>query len=58
MTTPINLNKARKARAKADKKARAEKNIVEHGQSKAARDDAKATESARVMRLDQHKRET
>lgn len=37
MTTPINLNKARKAKARADDKARADRNSVKFGQSKAQR---------------------
>jgi hypothetical protein len=35
MTEPINLNKARKARAHADKKAQAAENRVRFGRSKA-----------------------
>lgn len=58
MSTPINLNKARKARAKAEKQARAEKNVVAHGQSKADKAAAKTAEDARVLRLDAHKRDT
>lgn len=37
MTTPINLNKARKERARADGKARADANAVKFGRTKAAR---------------------
>lgn len=43
MTTPINLNKARKARAKADAKAQAATNRVAFGRTKAE----KALEAAR-----------
>ena len=57
MSTPINLNKARKARAKADKKAHAEENVVKHGRSKAEKAVASAAETARVTRLDGHKRD-
>ena len=58
MSKPINLNKARKARAKAAKKTRAEENVVKHGRSKAERAAEAKSESARVIRLDAHKRET
>ncbi|QYX55729.1 DUF4169 family protein [Roseovarius sp. SCSIO 43702] len=34
-TTPINLNKVRKARTRAEKKARADENSVKFGRSKA-----------------------
>lgn len=37
MSQPINLNRVRKARARADKKARADANAVLHGLPKAAR---------------------
>lgn len=45
--TPINLNKARKARARADAKVQADRNAVIHGLPKAARDQAKA-ETTRI----------
>ena len=37
MATPINLNKARKARDRADAKAQADENAVKFGRTKAAR---------------------
>jgi len=46
---PVNLNKARKARAKADRKARADRNAVIHGLSGAAKAQARA-EAARTAR--------
>lgn len=51
MSTPINLNKARKARARADKKARADANAVTFGLTKAEKDRAKqeAARSARAL---------
>lgn len=48
--TPINLNKVRKARAKAARKQQADRNAIVHGLPKAARDAAKA-EAQRVARL-------
>ena len=55
MTTPINLNKARKARDRAAEKARADANAVKHGRTKAERlaEAARAEQAAR--RLDQLK---
>ncbi|APX11403.1 DUF4169 family protein [Tateyamaria omphalii] len=41
MSTPINLNKARKARARAEKKARADANAVSFGLTKAEKDRVK-----------------
>lgn len=49
MSTPINLNKARKARARAQKKARADANAVTFGLTKAEKDRAKQ-DNARVKR--------
>ncbi|HEY3949417.1 DUF4169 family protein [Phenylobacterium sp.] len=57
MVEPINLNRARKARAKADAKARAGENRVVFGLNKAARTASKL-EAARAKRaLDERKRE-
>ncbi|MEY1555500.1 DUF4169 family protein [Yoonia sp. R2331] len=55
MTTPINLNKVRKARDRAADKTRADENAVKFGRTKAERvlDAAKADQAAR--RLDQLK---
>ena len=53
--TPINLNKARKARDRAKEKAEADRNAVKHGRTKAERlaEAARAEQAAR--RLDQLK---
>ena len=56
--TPINLNKARKARAKAEEASQADTNRVLHGLSKAEKDKAKAQAKRRADKLDAHKRET
>jgi len=47
---PINLNKARKARDKANAKFRANENAIVHGLPKAAKDQARA-EAARITTL-------
>ena len=54
---PINLNKARKARARADKQARADENAVKHGRSKAQKAAEKTAQDKAVIRLDGHKRD-
>ena len=54
---PVNLNRFRKDKARADRKARADENAVKHGRSKAqkARDAAEAEKTRRV--LDLHRRD-
>jgi hypothetical protein len=52
---PVNLNRYRKEKAKAEAKTRADANAVKHGRTKAERLlDAARTEKARQM-LDRHK---
>ncbi len=46
---PVNLNRFRKDRARAEKKARADQNAAFHGLTKAEKERAKA-EAARVAR--------
>ena len=54
---PVNLNRVRKARARAEQKRVAEENAVKHGRTKAERL-LEATRSARAKAmLDQHKRD-
>lgn len=54
MTTPINLNRARKTRARAEDKAKADANAARFGRTKAERLlEATKTAKARAM-LDQH----
>jgi len=57
VTTPVNLNKARKAATKAAAKVRADHNVAKHGVTKEARalEKARAQKAARL--LDGHKRE-
>ncbi|GGX45828.1 hypothetical protein GCM10007385_11650 [Tateyamaria omphalii] len=58
MTTPINLNKVRKARARADKKARADANAITFGLTKAEKDHAKRENSRSARDLDGKAAET
>lgn len=57
MTTPINLNKARKAKARSDKAQNAAENHVKFGRTKAekALEKARATKAAKDT--DAHKRD-
>ena len=54
---PINLNRARKERARAEARLQADANAVKFGRTKAEKllDEARSGEAAR--KLDQHKRE-
>ncbi len=58
MARVVNLNKARKAKAKTQRRAKAEENAVAFGRTKAQkqRDAAEAAKAARD--LEGHKRET
>ncbi|WP_299671570.1 DUF4169 family protein [uncultured Roseobacter sp.] len=58
MSAPINLNKHRKARAKAAKKAQADENTVRFGRTKAEKEANKAQAAKATRDLDGHKRET
>ncbi len=57
MTQPVNLNKVRKTRARAEKRAQADANAIRFGQTKAekAAQEAKAEKARRL--IDGHKRE-
>ena len=57
MSEIVNLNKARKARARADRKARADANAVKFGRTKAEKslDEAKAKKAR--SDLDAHRRD-
>ena len=57
MAEPINLNKARKARARADADSRAAENRVRFGRTKAEKQLAKAREEKALRDLDAGKRE-
>lgn len=56
MTEPVNLNKVRKERARADKKARADKNVRLFGRSKTEKLQERAQSDKAVRHLDGHKR--
>lgn len=52
---PVNLNHARKERARTEKRAEADANVAKHGRTKAERI-LEATRNARAARaLDQHR---
>lgn len=57
MTSPVNLNKVRKARKRSERKAQADANAAKHGRSKTEklRDQAEADATARLVDL--HKRD-
>lgn len=57
MSTPINLNKVRKDRARAEKKARADRNAVAFGRTKAEKDAARTRQEKAARDLDGNKRE-
>ena len=57
MSTPINLNKARKAKLRADKRAKADENAVKFGRSKAQRQVEDANKSRAAQHLDPHRRD-
>lgn len=57
MTTPINLNQARKAKAKADAKATAAENRVKFGLTKAEKTLADARRDKAARDLDATRRE-
>ncbi|MEL6955742.1 MAG: DUF4169 family protein [Pseudomonadota bacterium] len=50
--TPINLNKARKAKARAASKQAAEENRIKHGRSKAEKRAASDVKTRAAKRLD------
>ena len=56
--TVVNFNKAKKAKARADKTARAAKNAVKFGRSKAEKQRDQTTNDALKAHVDQHKQET
>ncbi|WP_299551287.1 DUF4169 family protein [uncultured Tateyamaria sp.] len=58
MSTPINLNKVRKARARAEKKARADVNTVAFGLTKAEKNLAKRENIRSARDLDGKAAET
>ncbi|WP_424980224.1 DUF4169 family protein [Leisingera sp. S232] len=57
MAKPVNLNRYKKEKARAEKKARADENAVTFGRTKAEKDLDKARNAQDVRRLDDHKRD-
>ena len=57
MSDPINLNKFRKARARAEKDAKAEENRVKFGRTKAEKQLQKSASEKARRDLDGHKRD-
>ncbi len=58
MNTPVNLSKLKKERNRASRKARADENAVQFGQSKAQKEALKARAEQIARNLEAHKRET
>ena len=56
MSTPINLNKVKKERNRASRKARADENAVKFGQTSAQKDALKARAEQIKRNLDGHKK--
>ncbi|MDC3338979.1 DUF4169 family protein [Planktomarina temperata] len=57
MSAPVNLNRFRKAKARAEKSTRAVENSVKFGRSKAQKRLQETKNVAQVQHLDQHKRD-
>ena len=57
MSTPINLNKVRKDRARAEKKTRADRNAVAFGRTKAEKEAVRQREAKALRDLEAHKRD-
>jgi hypothetical protein len=57
MSQPVNLAKFRKAKARAEKSARAVQNAVKFGRSNAQKRLQETKNAAEVQYLDQHKRD-
>ncbi|MCT8160346.1 DUF4169 family protein [Pseudoruegeria sp. SHC-113] len=54
--TPINLNRARKARARDEKRKAADANALRHGLTKAQKAALKAENARKARLLDQHRK--
>ena len=58
MAEPVNLNRFRKQKARAEKKARADENTVKFGRTKSEKQRDKAQSDKAIRHLDGHKNET
>jgi hypothetical protein len=56
VSTPVNLNRIRKDKARAEAKARATENAVKFGRTKAEKELEKARAAQAAARLDQHRK--
>ena len=52
MSTPVNLNKIRKSKARADKRAQADANVISFGRTKTEKDAARDLKLRAVKHLD------
>ena len=57
MSRPVNLNKFRKSKVRADDTTRAEANTLKFGRSKAEKEAQEAQAETQAHHLEQHKRE-
>lgn len=57
MSEPVNLNRFRKQKARAEKKARADENAVKFGRTKAEKHRDAAEREKSIRHIDDHKRE-
>jgi hypothetical protein len=57
VSTPVNLNRVRKDKARAEAKARASENAVKFGRTKSEKDLDKARAEQAARALDQHRKE-
>ncbi|MGX9350364.1 DUF4169 family protein [Shimia sp. W99] len=57
MSEPVNLNRFRKQKARADKKARADENAVKFGRTKSEKQRDKAEADKATRHIDSHKRD-
>lgn len=55
MPEPVNLNRFRKEKARAEKKARADQNAVKFGRTKAEKSRDKSRKDQEIRRLDDHR---
>lgn len=57
MAEPVNLNRYRKEKARAERRARANENAIRHGRTKAEKELEQARAEKAQRDIDQHKRD-
>ena len=57
MSKPVNLNRFRKEKARAEKRARADENAVKHGRTKAQKDLEKSRNTKDLSDFSNHERD-